>query len=66
MLMRGVRWQDGQVVVEWHPGFPRYQLQHTATLEEPWQNLGEPTIATASTNAPTGDARFFRVVGLLD
>ena len=36
VLMRSARLQGNQVVVEWHPGFMRYQFQQTATLGRPW------------------------------
>jgi hypothetical protein len=66
VLMRSIRQQGDQVVVEWNPGFKRYQLQHTPALGEPWQNLGVPTTATSVTNLISGSAEFFRVVGLLE
>jgi spore coat protein U-like protein len=53
-------------VIEWHPGFKRYQLQQTATMGQPWQNVGEPTTATSITNSVTSSAQFFRVIGLLE
>jgi hypothetical protein len=66
VLMRSIRTQGTQVVIEWNPGFKRYQLQQTSTLGQPWQNVGEPTTATSVTNSITGGAQFFRVIGLLE
>ena len=66
VLIRGIRQQGNQVVVEWHPGFKRYQLQQTLALGQPWQNAGEPTTATSVTNSVAGSAQFFRVIGLLE
>ena len=66
VLLRGIRQQGDQIVIEWNPGFKRYQLQQTAVLGQPWQNVGEPTTATSATNSISGSAQFFRVIGLLE
>ncbi|MBI2946004.1 MAG: hypothetical protein HYY23_00020 [Verrucomicrobia bacterium] len=66
VLMRSVRRHGDQVVIELNEGFKRYQLQQTAALGQPWQNVGEPTTATSVTNNITGGTQFFRVVALLD
>jgi len=66
VLIGGIRQQGDQVVIEWKPGFKRYQLQQTAVLGQQWQNVGEPTTATSATNSISGSAQFFRVVGLLE
>jgi len=66
VLMRSARREGSQVVIEWHPGFKRYQLQQSAALGQPWQNAGEPTTATSVTNSVAGSAQFFRVIGLLE
>ncbi|MBX3744753.1 MAG: hypothetical protein KF833_05540 [Verrucomicrobiae bacterium] len=64
--MRGIRREGDQVVVEWNPGFARYQLQETAAVGQPWQDVGEPTTATSITNTIGGTTRFIRVIGLLE
>jgi hypothetical protein len=46
VLMRSISHQGDQVVIEWNPGFPRYQLQQTPAFGQPWQDLGSPTTAT--------------------
>jgi hypothetical protein len=66
VLMRSIRRQDDQIVVEWNPGFPRYQLQQTASLNQPWQNIGEPTAFTVAAVPVTGPSQFFRVLGFLE
>lgn len=66
VLMRGIRRSVDEVIIEWHPGFKRYQLQRTAILGEAWQDTGEPTTVTITTNSITGGSQFFRVIGLLD
>jgi hypothetical protein len=66
LLMRGVHNEGDQIIIEWHPGFPRYQLQQTPSLAQPWRDVGEPTTDTSATNAVSGTAQFFRVMGLLE
>jgi hypothetical protein len=66
VLFRAITRQNDQVVLEWDPGFKRYQLQQTFAIDQPWENLGEPTTnftATVNLDTPT---RFFRITGLLD
>jgi len=66
VLIRGIHQRGDQVVIEWDPGFKRYQFQQTAVLGQQWLNVGEPTTATSATNSISGSAQFFRVVGLLE
>lgn len=66
VLMQETRLQSNQVTIHWHPGFPRYQLQQSPVLDQKWENLGEPTTATASTNQIGPGTKFYRVIGLLD
>jgi hypothetical protein len=66
VLMRGIRFEGDQVVVEWNPGFARYQLQQSSAVDHPWQNVGEPTTATSATNTIGGTTGFIRVIGLLE
>jgi hypothetical protein len=57
----------GQVVIEWNPGFARYQLQQTTALGQPWQDVGAPTTALSVTNSVTASSTvFYRVIGLLE
>ena len=63
VLMREVRRQDNQVVIEWAPGFKQYQLQETSDVGQPWQNVGDQTPLTSATNVIGGSMKFFRVVG---
>jgi hypothetical protein len=64
VLLRSIRREGSDVVLEWWPGFKQYQVQQTSDLNEPWQNLGPPTSATSITNAMTQPPQFFRVIGL--
>jgi hypothetical protein len=66
VLMKGIRTQGDEVVIEWFRGFPRYQLQTTTSLSVGWQDVGGPTTLTSSTNSLYGAAGFFRVIGLLN
>jgi hypothetical protein len=66
VLMRSIRRQVDQIVLEWNPGFPRYQLQQTASLDQPWQNAGDPTNFTNATIPMSGPVQFFRVIGFLE
>ena len=66
VLMRGIQRVDNQVVIEWAPGFKHYQLQETSDLSQPWQNSGEPTVLTTSTNLLAGSKKFYRVIGLTE
>ena len=52
-------------MLEWNPGFKRYQLQQTSTLVQPWENSGEPTTNLTATVKLEGPAGFFRVIGFL-
>ena len=63
VLLRGIRQEGSDVIVDWWPGFKEYQLQQTDDLNQPWQNLGPPTSATSVTNAMTQASQFFRVIG---
>jgi hypothetical protein len=63
VLMREVRRQDIQVVIEWAPGFEHYQLQETSDLSLPWQNVGGQTTLTSVTNVISSGMKFFRVIG---
>jgi hypothetical protein len=48
----------------WSGGSGRYRLQSTTNVATgPWQNVGEPTTATAATN-PVAGTLFFRVQSL--
>lgn len=66
VLMRSIRLEGDQVVVEWNPGFARYRVQQTSAVDQPWQDVGEPTTATSVTNTIGGTTRFIRVIGLLE
>lgn len=66
VLMRSIQQKGDQIVVECHPGFKRYQFQRASVLGQLWQNVGEPTTATSFTNSISGNAQFFRVIGLFD
>ena len=65
VLFRAITRQNDQVLVEWNPGFKRYQLQQTSVLEQPWENSGESTTKLTATVKLEGAARFFRVIGFL-
>jgi hypothetical protein len=62
VLIRSIRRDGDLIVMEWHSGFARYQMQQTSALDEPWENAGEWTTATSSTNLVTASARFFRLM----
>jgi hypothetical protein len=64
--MRSLRREGESIVIEWQPGFPRYQLQQTVSLDQPWQNVGEPVTGTTATNVVSGTMQFFRVIALLE
>jgi hypothetical protein len=66
VLFRAITRQNDQVVLEWNPGFKRYQLQQTSSLDQPLENLGEPTTNLTATVKLDSLTRFFRVIGLLD
>jgi hypothetical protein len=66
VLFHSIRRDGDAVVLEWRPGFKKYQLQETSILGEPWRDLGEPTTATVITNSMGGPMNFFRVIGLLE
>lgn len=65
VLIRGIRIEGDSVVVEWHPGFPKYQLQETDAPGAAWRDLGPPTATTSATNAIAGGGRFYRVLAML-
>ena len=64
ILMKRIRRQGNEVVIEWFGGFPHYQIQTTTNLSVGWQDVGAPTTLTSITNSPYGVAGFFRVIGL--
>ena len=66
VLMRSIQRKGDEIVMEWLPGFKRYQIQRSLALGEVWQNMGDPTAATITTNSIVGGSQFFRVIGLLD
>ena len=52
----------GVALLNWSGGRPSYQLQRRGSLQDPWQNVGQPTAATTAA-LPSADApTFFRVV----
>jgi hypothetical protein len=63
VLMREVRRQGNEVVIEWAPGFKQYQLQETSDLTQSWQNVGDQTPLTSATNVISSTMKFFRVIG---
>ena len=63
VLMRQIRRQDNQVLIEWAPGFKHYQLQETSDLSQSWQNVGDQTTLTSATNVIGSGMKFFRVIG---
>ena len=65
VLMKSVRTQGNEVVVDWFEGFPLYQIQTTTDLMIGWQDIGAPTSLTSITNPIDSGARFLRVIGLL-
>lgn len=65
VLMRSIHRDGNQITLGWNPGFARYQLQQTASLDQPWQNLGDPTTLTTATIPISGPTQFFRVIGFL-
>ena len=65
VLMRKIRRQDNQVVIEWSPGFKQYQLQQTSDLSLPWQKVGGQTTLTSVTNVISSGMKFFRVIGFM-
>jgi hypothetical protein len=66
VMIRGVKQEGANVILECYPGFPRYQLRQAAAISGPWRDLGAPTTNLTATVAPTDGARFFRVIGLLE
>ncbi|MCL5099152.1 MAG: hypothetical protein M1608_16770 [Candidatus Omnitrophica bacterium] len=66
VLIKSIRREADKVVVEWYFGFRRYQLQQTVALGQAWVDVGEPTTATSATNTISGNAAFFRVLGLVE
>ena len=46
-------------------GRPRlYQLQRCSGIDEPWEDVGEPTLASHAIDPTTGQSEFYRVVVL--
>jgi hypothetical protein len=66
VLMKGIRREGEQVMLEWQPRFAKYQVQQAGAIEGPWQNVGEPTTATSATNSISGSMNFFRVIAYLE
>jgi hypothetical protein len=66
VLLRSIRREGSDVVLEWWPGFKKYRVQQSSDLNQPWQDLGPPTSATSVTNAMTQPPQFFRVIGLTE
>jgi hypothetical protein len=66
VLLRGIRREGSEAVIEWLPGFARYQLQSSSELSGPWQNVGEPTTGTTLRISLDSQRRFFRVVGMIE
>ena len=64
VLVSRITKQSDNLVVEWFPGFPSYQLQGTSSLNGVWHDVGPPTALTSITNAIVGTVQFFRVIGL--
>ena|SRR5436190_4027019 len=65
VLMRSIRYEGDQITIEWNPGFTRYQLQQTASLDQAWQNVGDLTTLTTTTIPVSAPLGFFRVIGFL-
>jgi dipeptidyl aminopeptidase/acylaminoacyl peptidase len=64
LLITDLARADGHLILGWSGGSGRYQLQRTTNLATgPWQNVGEPTTATAATN-PVAGTLFYRVQNL--
>jgi len=64
LLLTDVSLVGGQLILGWSGGSGRYQLQSTTNVASgPWQNVGEPTTATAATN-PVANTIFYRVQNL--
>ena len=64
LLVTEVSRAGNQLTLGWSGGSGLYQLQSTTNMiDGPWQNVGAPTAATASTNAVTGTI-FYRVQSL--
>ena len=66
VLISSVRREKDQIVIEWHRGFTRYQVQWTSAFGMPWNDLGPPTTDLSVTTPITPDTRFFRVIGMFD
>ncbi len=64
VLVRAIRPEGDTIVIEWIGVFGHYQVQDVSALNQTWTDAGERTLATSSTNAIVGAARFFRVIGL--
>ncbi len=65
VLMRSIQRQADRVTIEWLGGFSRYQLQQSAGVDMPWENLGPPTTETRATNQIDGNIRLFRIIGFI-
>jgi WD40 repeat protein len=64
LLITDISRANGQLILGWSGGSGRYQLQSATNLATgPWQNVGEPTTATAATNSVAGTL-FYRVQSL--
>ena len=65
-LVRSIRRQGSQIVIDLNPGFKRYQLQGSSALDQPWLNVGPPGTSASFTNSIMGSVQFFRVIGMLE
>jgi hypothetical protein len=65
VLLRGIRLDGDQVIIEWVAGFTHSQLQESSRLGAAWKDAGAPTTASSMAIPISGKARFFRVIGHL-
>jgi WD40 repeat protein len=64
LLFTDISRTNGQLILGWSGGSGLYQLQSTANVATgPWQNVGEPTTATAATNSVSATV-FYRLQNL--
>ena len=61
LQITGARLAGGNLLLSWEGGRPTYQLQTRASLDAPWQNLGQPTSATNATVALDAAHALYRV-----
>jgi hypothetical protein len=56
---------DGNIVLDWTGGNPPFQVQRTTSLTSvEWQDAGPTTADRTFTEPATGEAAFYRIVGL--